>query len=507
MSRYVLAIDQGTTSSRAMLFNRNGEPCGMAQQEIRQLFPQPGWVEHDALEIWESQLAMARKVLCEQQLSAADICAIGIANQRETIVLWHRATGMPLAPAIVWQDRRTADLCETLRMAGHAEQLQQRTGLVLDAYFSATKLKWLLDHIPGARKQALRGELAAGTIDSWLIYKFSGAHLTDASNASRTMLLNLHTLQWDEALLDMFDIPRNLLPEIVCSSAHVCNTDPQWFGAAIPIAGIAGDQQAATFGQACLQPGMAKNTYGTGCFMLMPTGCMPIMSKHQLLATAGLTFGNNMAHASQYLLEGSVFMAGAIVQWLRDGLGLIDTSAQIEHLAAQVPDAGGVVLVPALTGLGAPYWDPHARGTIVGITRGTSKAHIARAALESIACQSVDVLEAMQSDADITLRELRVDGGAAENNLLLQYQADILAIPVLRPVVTQTTALGAAYLAGLATGFWTSLEEVGAQWRLDRCFTPNMSADECGQRMYQWRRAVKRSRDWIMPKQSVVSKP
>jgi len=507
MSRYVLAIDQGTTSSRAMLFDRCGQPCGIAQQEIRQFYPQPGWVEHDALDIWQSQLTVARRVLAERCLSAADIVAVGIANQRETVVLWDRATGLPLAPAIVWQDRRTATHCNVLRSNGHAEAIRQRTGLVLDAYFSATKLQWLLDHVPGARTRAMRGELAAGTIDSWLIFKLSGTHLTDVSNASRTMLLNLHTLQWDEQLLSLFDIPRSLLAEIVSSSAVVGHTDPAWFGAAIPIAGIAGDQQAATFGQGCLHPGMAKNTYGTGCFMLMPTGATPVVSRHNLLATAGWTLGESGVESSQYLLEGSVFMAGAIVQWLRDGLGLISTSAQIESLAAEVPDAGGVVLVPAFTGLGAPHWDPYARGTIVGISRGTSKAHIARAALESIAYQNVDVLEAMQRDAGTPLREMRVDGGAASNDLLMQYQADMLAIPVLRPVVTETTALGAAYLAGLATGFWSSLEEVSAQWRLNRCFTPGMGADERQQRLYLWRRALERARGWIEQETFVAPKP
>ncbi|MES2831646.1 MAG: glycerol kinase GlpK [Pseudomonadota bacterium] len=510
MTQYVLAIDQGTTSSRAILFDRCGRPCSMAQQETRQYFPKPGWVEQDALEIWHAQLAVARQVLAQQQISAADVSAIGIANQRETIVLWDRLTGLPLAPAIVWQDRRTAGDCDALHAAGRADVIRQRTGLVLDAYFSATKLQWLLDHVPGARARAERGELAAGTIDSWLIFKLSGAHLTDPGNASRTMLFNLHNLQWDDTLLHLFDIPRSLLPEIVPSSAVVCLTDPTWFGAPVPIAGIAGDQQAATFGQGCLSLGMAKNTYGTGCFMLMPTGAAPVVSQHGLLATVGWTFFDNQENSNktkQYLLEGCVFMAGAIVQWLRDGLGLISDAAHIENLAAQVPDAGGVVLVPAFAGLGAPHWDSYARGTIVGMSRGTNKAHIARAALESIAYQNVDVLEAMQKDAGIALREIRVDGGAARNDLLMQCQADMLAIPVMRPVVTESTALGAAYLAGLATGFWSSLDEVGAQWRLDRCFMPNIGFDEREQRLYTWRRALERSRGWIEPEAFVAPTP
>ena len=497
MSRYVLALDQGTTSSRAMLVDHAGRVCAMAQQEFTQHFPQPGWVEHDAEEIWHSQLSVARQVLRERGAAAGDVVAIGIANQRETMVLWERASGIPVAPAIVWQDRRTAASCDALRAAGHAAAIQDTTGLVLDAYFSATKLQWLLDHVPGARARAERGELAAGTIDSWLIFKLSGAHLTDTSNASRTMLMDLRRLHWDAHLLSLFDIPAAVLPQIVPSSGIACHAESTWFGAPIAIAGIAGDQQAATFGQACLQPGMAKNTYGTGCFMLMHAGHTPVVSRNSLLATVGWTLAQAPGRRTDYLLEGSVFMAGAIVQWLRDGLGLIDSAAGIEALAMQVPDTGGVILVPAFTGLGAPHWDPYARGTIVGLSRGSNRAHIARAALDSIAYQSADVLAAMQKDACIALTELRVDGGASRNNLLMQFQADMLGVPVVRPGVTETTALGAAYLAGLATGFWSGIDEIAAQWRVERRFLPAMGVDEREQRLHQWRRALARARGWI----------
>ena len=497
MSQYVLAIDQGTTSSRAILFDRAGKVCASAQRELPQSFPQPGWVEHDAQAIWVAQLEVARAVMTTVQAVASDVAAIGIANQRETVVLWDRATGVPLAPAIVWQDRRTAGACDALRAAGHAGQIAERTGLVLDAYFSATKLRWLLDHVPHARVRAARGELAAGTIDSWLIFKLCGRHLTDTSNASRTMLMNLQSLSWDADMLALFDIPRAVLPEIVASSGVAGMSDAAWFGAPIPIAGIAGDQQAATFGQACLKPGMAKNTYGTGCFMLMHAGSMPRPSHNDLLVTVGWTLGSGATTRTDYLLEGSVFMAGAIVQWLRDGLGIIDTAAQVEALAAQVADAGGVVLVPAFTGLGAPHWDPYARGTIVGLSRGSGRAHIARAALESIAYQSADVLAAMEKDAGVRLHELRVDGGAAGNDLLMQFQADMLGVPVVRPAVTETTALGAAYLAGIATGFWADTDEVASQWRIDRTFLPQMHADQRGMRLHAWQRALARARAWI----------
>jgi glycerol kinase len=506
MKKYILAIDQGTTSSRAVLFDHAGQPYAIAQQEFRQIFSQPGWVEHDANEIWQSQLAVIHQVMRENHVGADQIAAIGLTNQRETTVLWDRSTGEPVANAIVWQDRRNAALCEQLQADGKADLFQQKTGLVIDAYFSGTKLRWLLDNVPGAQERAERGELAFGTVDSWLIFKMSGLHVTDTSNASRTLLFDIRTLQWDQELLDILNIPRALLPLVVPSSGTAAHTDPALFGAALPIAGIAGDQQAATFGQACLRPGMAKNTYGTGCFMLMNTGQEVVSSYNNLLSTIGWTCGDTgpdagspgipELHRTHYMLEGSVFMAGATVQWLRDGLGIIRDSSEVEALANSVPDTGGVIFVPAFSGLGAPYWDAHARGTIVGMTRGTTKAHIARAALASIAYQSVDVLEAMQKDALIELTELRVDGGAARNDLLMQYQADVLGVPVVRPVVTETTALGAAYLAGLAVGFWNSQEEIAAQWKMQRRFEPMMVPSERAERLAVWRKAVERSRGW-----------
>lgn len=493
MTKYILALDQGTTSSRAILFDHAGHPHACAQQEFRQIFPQPGWVEHDANDIWRSQIDVAHQVMREHGVTAADIAAIGVTNQRETTVLWDRASGEPLSNAIVWQDRRNAALCEQMSEQGLAPLVQRKTGLVLDAYFSATKLKWLLDNVPGARARAERGELAFGTVDSWLIYKMSGAHITDTSNAARTMLFNIETLDWDDDLLQLMTIPRSLLPQIVPSSAVSAHTYADLFGAALPIGGIAGDQQAATFGQACLQPGMAKNTYGTGCFMLMNVGQRPIASNNRLLVTVGWSLGQR---GTDYLLEGSAFIAGAAVQWMRDGLGIIRNASEVEALAMSVPDTGGMVFVPAFAGLGAPYWDPYARGTLVGITRGTGRGHIARAALEGVAYQNVDVLNAMQNDAAIPLTELRVDGGGARNDMMMQFQADILNVPVVRPVVTETTALGAAYLAGLAVGFWDSVEEITSQWRLARRFEPNMSADERLGRLARWQRAVDRSRDW-----------
>ena len=490
MGKFILALDQGTTSSRAILFDRDGAIAGIAQQEFAQHFPHPGWVEHDADEIWQSQLAVARQVLQEKGLTAKDVAAIGITNQRETTVLWDRKTGEPIAHAIVWQDRRTASICDTLRDAGKADLIQRKTGLVLDAYFSGTKVQWLLDNVKGARDRAERGELAFGTIDSWLVFKLSKRHVTDPSNASRTMLFNIHTQQWDDELLALLNVPASLLPEVVPSSGVVAETDV--LGASIPIAGIAGDQQAATFGQACHAPGMAKNTYGTGCFLLMNTGAQAIASRNNLLTTVGWNVGGKTDH----MLEGSVFMGGATVQWLRDGLGIIKTAAEVEQLAASVPDTGGVVFVPAFTGLGAPYWDAYARGTILGMTRGTTRAHIARAAIDSIAYQTSDVLEAMHKDSGIALSELRVDGGAARNDLLMQFQADVLGAAVVRPQVTETTALGAAYLAGLGVGFWKSLEEIGAQWKVERQFDPHMSNDEREAKLNQWRKGVERSRQW-----------
>jgi len=492
--QYILALDQGTTSSRAIVFDADGVARAMAQRELRQIFPRQGWVEHDPLEIWESQLAVAREALARAGVHALQVAAIGITNQRETTVVWERATGRPLGNAIVWQDRRTADHCDRLREAGHEPAIAQRTGLVLDPYFSATKLMWILDEIPGARERAQRGELAFGPVDSWLVWKLTGGrtHVTDATNASRTLLFNLHSHDWDDHLLDLLDIPREMLPAVVPTSGVVAETDPAIFGAPVRIAGIAGDQQAALFGQRCVEPGMVKNTYGTGCFMLMHTGAERVLSSRRLLTTVAW----HLADATGYALEGSVFVGGAVVQWLRDGLGVIDSSGEIEALAASVPDSGGVCFVPALAGLGAPWWDPHARGAILGLTRGATRAHVARAALESIAFQSADLIEAMQHDAGIALTQLRVDGGAAANDLLMQFQADLLGVPVVRPRITETTALGAAYHAGLAVGFWSGAEVLDAQWQVDRIFEPGMSRDEAAGRMARWRRAVERSRDW-----------
>jgi glycerol kinase len=495
MKKYILALDQGTTSSRAILFDQRGRLCGSAAQEYPQHFPQPGWVEHDPDDIWNSQLAVARRVLAEQGVAASQLVAIGIANQRETTVLWDRASGQPVAPAIVWQDRRTAAYCEQLRAEGRAKLICECTGLELDAYFSATKLKWLLDHVPGARERAERGELCFGTVDSWLAFKLCGVHVTDVSNASRTMLFNIHLMRWDADLLALFGIPPSVLPQVVSSSEEVGTTHAELFGAPVTLAGIAGDQQAATFGQACHQPGMVKNTYGTGCFMLMHAGSHPRVSHNRLLSTVGWRVDGR----TDYLLEGSVFMGGATVQWLRDGLGIISQSSDVEALAASVPDSGGVLLVPAFTGLGAPHWDPYARGTIAGLTRGSTKAHIARAAVESIAYQSAELLAAMQRDAAIPVAEVRADGGAARNDMLMQFQADLLGVPVLRPRVTETTALGAAYLAGLATGFWASSGEIAAQWECERRFEPAMDAGRREALMQRWSRAVERAKAWDVP--------
>lgn len=492
MKKYILALDQGTTSSRAILFDRHGQPCASAQQEFPQHFPQPGWVEHDPNDIWESQLAVARQVLREHHVSAAELCGIGIANQRETTVVWDRKTGQPIAPAIVWQDRRTAAACDALRASGREKLVHANTGLELDAYFSATKLAWLLEHVPGAREKAERGALCFGTVDSWLVYKLCGKHVTDVSNASRTMLFNLHLMRWDQDLLDLFKIPAAVLPQVVASAEEVGNANASWFGQPVPIGGIAGDQQAATFGQACHQRGMVKNTYGTGCFMLMHAGTHAPVSRNRLLSTVGWRVDGR----TDYLLEGSVFMGGATVQWLRDGLGIIDQSRDVEALAASVPDNGGVFMVPAFTGLGAPHWDPYARGTLVGMTRGTNRGHIARAAVEAIAYQSAELLLAMQRDAAFPVAEVRADGGAARNDLLMQFQADLLGVPVVRPKVTETTALGAAYLAGLALGFWESREEIAAQWQAERRFEPAIGADQRQQRMVRWAQAVERSRGW-----------
>jgi glycerol kinase len=490
----VLAFDQGTTSSRAIVFGNDGRILASSQQEFRQIFPQPGWVEHDAEEIWHTQRDVASQAIAQAGLSGGDVAAIGITNQRETTVLWDRATGRPVANAIVWQDRRTASRCDALRQAGHEPLFAARTGLILDAYFSGTKLAWLLDNVAGARERARRGELAFGTIDSWLAWKLSGgkAHVTDVTNASRTLLFDIHRLDWDDELLALLDIPRALLPEVVDSSARVAVTACEGLPAGIALAGIAGDQQAALFGQACHRPGMAKNTYGTGCFLLMNTGDAPAKSRNRLISTVAWRRGGRTAYA----LEGSVFIAGAAIQWLRDGLGLITRAADIDPLAASVPDAGGVYFVPALSGLGAPYWDPHARGAIVGITRGSTRAHLARATLEAIAFQSAELIAAMAQDSGLELTELRVDGGATASNLLMQMQADLLGVPVVRPKVTETTALGAAYLAGLATGFWRDEAEIASLWARDRVFEPHLSRDEGRARLAGWKRAVERSRDW-----------
>lgn len=502
----ILALDQGTTSSRAIVFDARGAVVVAAQREFTQHFPRPGWVEHDASEIWATQQAVARD--CLEQLralprrsgaSAADVKALGITNQRETTVLWDRASGQPVAPAIVWQDRRTAARCDALRAAGKAELIQRKTGLVLDAYFAATKLEWMLEQVPGVRARAEAGELAFGTIDSWLIWNLTGGrvHATDASNAARTLLMNLRTLDWDEELLRLFHIPRALLPRIVPSSGVLGETAPDRLGRVLPIAGVAGDQQAATFGQACFAPGMAKNTYGTGCFMLMNTGTRAVASRNRLLTTVGWQGPARAGRArTAYCLEGSVFMAGATVQWLRDGLQIIRSAAEIEALAASVDDTGDVFLVPAFTGLGAPDWDARARGLLVGLTRGTTRAHIARAVLEAIALQSADVFAAMSRDSGMALTELRVDGGASRDDLLMQLQSDLLGVPVVRPRVTETTALGAAYLAGLAVGVWSGGAEIASQWRVDRRFEPRLSEPARRARLARWREAVARSRAW-----------
>ncbi len=494
--RYVLALDQGTTSSRAIVFDEECAPISVAQREFRQIYPQPGWVEHDPEEIWRSQIEVAREAIANTRMRPRDIAAIGITNQRETTLLWDRRTGRPVANAIVWQDRRTAAICQALRVAGVEETIRRKTGLVLDPYFSGTKLAWLLDNVAGARERAERGELAFGTVDTWLVWKLTEgrAHVTDPTNASRTLLFDIGTGEWDDELLKILRIPRAVLPDVRPSSHAVGVVAPAILGAPVPIAGIAGDQQAALFGQACHAPGMAKNTYGTGCFMLLHTGGDRIASAQGLITTRAASATDQ----AEYALEGSVFVAGAVVQWLRDGLGLIRSSADVEALAASVPDPGGIYLVPAFVGLGAPHWDAHARGAIVGLTRGTTAAHVARAALEAIAFQSTEVLIAMRRDAGIELGELRVDGGAAANDLLMQFQADLLGIPLARPRVLETTALGAAYLAGLATGVWRNAGEIASQWRRERLFEPRMSRDEAESRLAGWLRAVERAKKWAI---------
>jgi glycerol kinase len=489
--QYILAIDQGTSSSRAIVFNRQGESLAVAQKEFTQHFPQSGWVEHDPQEIWSSEAAVISEVMAGMGISGQDIAAVGITNQRETTILWDAETGEPVYNAIVWQDRRTAEYCDRLKADGLTETIRQKTGLIIDAYFSATKIKWVLDHVPGARQRAEQGRLRFGTVDTWLVWQLTGGrlHITDATNASRTMLFNIHTLQWDEELLRLFDIPRSLMPEVRSCSEVYGHTEATLFGQPVPIGGIAGDQQAALFGQLCTEPGSVKNTYGTGCFLLMNSGEKPITSANNLLTTIALSLGGRVTYA----LEGSIFVGGSVVQWLRDGLGIIRSSGEVEALAASVPDTGGVYFVPALTGMGAPYWDQYARGSITGISRGTTAAHIARAALEGIAFQTLDIVEAMQRDAGIPLRELKVDGGASRNNLMMQFQADILDTTVIRPRNPETTALGATYLAGLAVGYWDSVETIRQQWIVDSTFTPTPDRQRVEQAVKGWRVAVGRT--------------
>jgi glycerol kinase len=492
--RYILALDQGTSSSRAIIFDRDGRILGIAQREFQQIYPQAGWVEHNPEEIWQSQKAAADRVLRESKIAPEDIAAIGVTNQRETTIVWERSTGKPVFNAIVWQCRRTAPLCEQLKTEGFDKVILEKTGLVLDAYFSGTKVRWILDHMPGAHERAARGELCFGTVDTWLIWQLTGGrvHVTDPSNASRTMLYNIGARAWDDDILQKLQVPRELLPEVKSSSEVYGETEKNWLGVSIPISGNAGDQQAALFGQACFGPGMAKNTYGTGCFMLMNTGEHSVPSHNGLLTTIAVGLGNQVSYA----LEGSIFIAGAAIQWLRDGLGVIRTAAEIEELAQQVRASEGVYVVPAFVGLGAPYWDMYARGAILGITRGATRAHIARATLEAIAFQTRDVIELMERESGITLQELRVDGGAARNDLLMQIQADILGRPVLRPEITETTALGAAYLAGLAVGLWKDQAEIAEKWQLEKRFVPEMAESERRTLYRGWKRAVERARNW-----------
>jgi len=494
MIRYIMAMDQGTTSSRAIIFDKAGAVISTAQKEFTQLFPQPGWVEHDPAEIWSSQIGVATEAMAKVGLEGGNIAAIGITNQRETTLVWDRETGKPVYNAIVWQDRRTATFCDELKAAGKETLVREKTGLVIDAYFSGTKIRWILDNVPGARERANEGKLAFGTVDAWLIWNLThgAVHATDITNASRTMLFNIHTQAWDHELLALLDIPASMLPEVKQSSEVCGETAPGIFAVQIPIAGIAGDQHAALFGQMCTAPGMVKNTYGTGCFMLMNIGETPIISKNNLLTTVAWKVNGQV----QYALEGSIFIAGAIVQWLRDGLGIIRASSEVEALAASVEQNDGVYLVPAFAGLGAPHWDQHARGTLVGMTRGTNAAHIARAALESIAYQTMEVLNAMEADAGISIKELRVDGGATGNNLLMQFQADILQAKVVRPGITETTALGAAYLAGLATGYWQNLEEIASQWKMEKSFSPKLEQEQRQQWINGWNRAVNAAKAW-----------
>ncbi|WP_206954256.1 glycerol kinase GlpK [Trinickia acidisoli] len=492
--QYILALDQGTTSSRAMLFDHKGNIVSVAQKEFRQIYPQPGWVEHDPQEIWSTQAGVAAEAVTRAGVNGTAIAAIGITNQRETTIVWDRETGQPIYNAIVWQDRRTAGLCDQLKAQGLEEKVRAKTGLPIDAYFSATKIRWILDNVDGAREKAKQGKLAFGTVDSWLVWNFTkhALHITDVTNASRTMLFNIHTMQWDSDLLEALDIPRSMLPEVRASSEVYGSTVTTVFASKIPLAGIAGDQQAALFGQMCTKTGMVKNTYGTGCFLMMNTGEKPIESKNNLVTTLAWQIGNEV----NYALEGSIFIAGAVVQWLRDGLGIIKSASEIEALASSVEHSDGVYLVPAFAGLGAPHWNPRARGTLFGVTRGTTSAHIARAALDSIAYQSLDVLKAMEADSGIKIGELRVDGGACANNLLMQFQSDLLGVAAVRPRISETTALGAAYLAGLAVGYWGNVGELQSQWQLDRRFSPAMQQADVQLCTAGWQRAVNAAKAW-----------
>ena len=491
MKQYILALDQGTSSSRAIVFDETGATCAVAQKEFRQIFPRSGWVEHDPHEIWSSQASVIAEAITTLDINGLNIAGIGITNQRETTIVWDSDTEEPIYNAIVWQDRRTSDYCDKLKSEGVTEMIRRKTGLIIDAYFSATKIKWILDNVPGARERANKGKLLFGTVDTWLIWRLTRGevHVTDVSNASRTMLFNINTLQWDDELLKMFDIPRSMMPEVRSSSEIYGHTKTTIFAHKVPIAGIAGDQQAALFGQMFIEPGMVKNTYGTGCFLLMNSGEKPIISQNNLITTVAWKIGDKV----NYALEGSIFVGGSVVQWLRDGLGVIKSSSEVEELASRVPDTNGVYFVPALTGLGAPWWDQYARGTIVGISRGTTTAHIARAALEGIAFQTMDITAAMSRDAGLPLRELKVDGGASRNNLLMQFQADILGTRVIRPRVVETTALGAAYLAGLAVGYWSSVEQIRKQWHVDRIFEPTWDETAIAKARDGWEDAVKRT--------------
>ncbi len=491
MKQYILALDQGTSSSRAIVFDEKGSICSVAQREFRQIFPKSGWVEHDPHEIWSSQASVIAEAITMMDINGLNIAGIGITNQRETTIVWDTDTEEPIYNAIVWQDRRTSDYCDELKKQGLTEMIRQKTGLIIDAYFSATKIKWILDNVPGARKRAEKGKLMFGTVDTWLIWRLTRGevHVTDVSNASRTMLFNINTLEWDKELLELFGIPESMMPEVKSSSEVYGHTKTTIFAHKVPIAGIAGDQQAALFGQMCTEPGMVKNTYGTGCFLLMNSGDKPILSKNNLLTTVAWKIGDRV----NYALEGSIFVGGSVVQWLRDGLGAIKSSAEVEELASRVPDTNGVYFVPAMTGLGAPWWDQYARGTIVGISRGTTTAHIARAALEGIAFQTMDITDAMSRDAGIPLKELKVDGGASRNNLLMQFQADILGTRVIRPQTVETTAMGAAYLAGLAVGYWSGTDEIRRQWQIDRIFEPSMEAEKVATEKAGWADAIKRT--------------